>query len=312
VIGSRGSALALWQTAWAKTRLEQQHRIAVRMEVIQTTGDKIRDVPLAQAGGTKALFTKEIEDALLAHRVDLAVHSMKDVPTELPRGLAIAAVGEREDPRDAWISRSGAKLEEIPSGARVGTSSLRRTCQLRHVRPDLDIQPLRGNLDTRLRKLDEGQFDAIVLAAAGLKRLGLLSRATELLSPERVIPAIGQGALAIEIRSEDTRAKELVSCLDHRPTHLATLAERSLLKRLGGGCQVPVAAHAVIEGETLRLVALVASVDGTQIVRASGSGPLATAPEIGLAVAEELLHRGADKILKAIYAHSSLAPPAAG
>ena len=311
VIGSRGSALALWQAGWARARLEEQHSISARIAVIQTTGDKITDVPLGQMGGSKALFTKEIEEALLAHRVDLAVHSMKDVPTELPAGLVIAAVSEREDPRDAWISRSGATLKDLPGG-RVGTSSLRRTCQLCLLRPDLEIRPLRGNLDTRLRKLDEGQFEAIVLAAAGLKRLGLESRVTEFFSPERMIPAVGQGALAIEIRQQDTRTGQFIACLDHLSTRLATLAERSLLRRLGGGCQVPIAANAAIQSDTLRLVALVASPDGACVVRGTRSGPVGSAEEIGQRLAEELLERGAGKILAEIYSHSALAPPGAG
>lgn len=312
VIGSRGSALALWQAGWARAKLEEHHGVTARIEVIKTTGDTIADVPLGQVGGSKALFTKEIEEALLAGRVDLAVHSMKDVPTELPGGLMIAAVSEREDPRDAWISRSGARLEDLPRRARVGTSSLRRTCQLRILRPDLEIQPLRGNLDTRLRKLEAGHFEAIVLAAAGLKRLGLESRVTEFFPAERMIPAIGQGALAIEIREQDTQARQFVSCLDHSPTHMATLAERSLLRRLGGGCQVPIAAHAAIDNNTLRLVALVASPDGSRAVRGTTSGPTNDAEEIGIRLAAELLERGADKILSEIRSHPAVAPPGAG
>ena len=312
IIGSRGSSLALWQAGWAKGKLEEHHGLAARIEVIKTTGDKIADVPLGQVGGSKALFTKEIEEALLDGRVDLAVHSMKDVPTELPGGLMIAAVSEREDPRDAWISRSGARLEDLPGGARVGTSSLRRTCQLRILRPDLEIRPLRGNLDTRLRKLEEGQFEAIVLAAAGLRRLGLESRVTEFFPVERMIPAIGQGALAIEIRENDTRARHLVSCLDHPPAHLAALAERSLLRRLGGGCQVPIAAHAAVENNTMRLVALVASPDGSRAVRGTISGPTNDAEGLGTRLGEELLERGADKILSEIHSHPVVAPPGAG
>lgn len=312
VIGSRGSALALWQAGWVKARLEERHGVTARIVIIKTTGDKITDVPLGQVGGSKALFTKEIEEALLAGRVDLAVHSMKDVPTELPVGLVIAAVSEREDPRDAWLARSGAKLEDLPRVARVGTGSLRRTCQLRILRPDLEIQPLRGNLDTRLRKLDEGLFEAIVLAAAGLKRLGLASRVTEFFPPERMIPAVGQGALAIEIRKQDARARQLTACLDHRPTHLATLAERSLLRRLGGGCQVPIAAHAAMEKDHLRLVALVASPDGSRAVRGTSSGPANDPREIGEHLAEELLERGADKILAEIYPHSTVPLPGSG
>ncbi len=312
VIGSRGSALALWQAGWAKARLEEQHGLSARIEVIKTAGDKITDVPLGQVGGSKALFTKEIEEALVAGRVDMAVHSMKDVPTELPAGLVIAAVSEREDPRDAWISRSGAKLEDLPRGSRIGTTSLRRTCQLRILRPDLEIHPLRGNLDTRLRKLDEGQFEAIILAAAGLKRLGLESRVTEFFSLERMIPAIGQGALAIEIRQQDTRTRRLIACLDHLPTHRATIAERSLLQRLGGGCQVPIAANAVIQNNTLRLVALVASADGGRVVRGTKFGPVVSAEEIGKSLAEELLERGAREILAEIHSHSALTPPGSG
>src|SRR3954468_8871166 len=235
VIASRGSQLALWQAHWVKGQLAALGHES-RIEIIKTTGDKITDVPLAKVG-TKGLFTKEIEEALLDGRADLAVHSLKDLPTELPEGLVLAAVPPREDPRDAMV---GKRLADLPAGAKVGTSSLRRAAQLRKLRPDLVIESIRGNLDTRLRKLDEGQYDAILLAAAGMKRLGWEARIAEILSPEMMCPAVGQGALAIETRI----GFALPPVLNHAATHTAVRAERGLLGALGGGCQVPIGAHA--------------------------------------------------------------------
>ena len=237
VIGSRGSQLALWQAQWIAARLAE-HGHETRIEIIKTTGDKITDVPLAKVG-TKGLFTKEIEEALLDRRIDLAIHSLKDLPTEIPAGLTIAAVPEREDPRDAMV---GARLSELPAGAKVGTSSLRRAAQLRMVRPDLAIESVRGNLDTRVRKLDEGQYRAIVLAAAGLTRLGWAHRIAEILSPEVMCPAVGQGALAVETRHEG-EARDFCAVLDHAATRAAVTAERAVLAALGGGCQVPIGAQ---------------------------------------------------------------------
>ncbi|HBY60969.1 MAG TPA: hydroxymethylbilane synthase, partial [Solibacterales bacterium] len=238
-IGSRGSALALWQANWIKGRLESMGE-ECRIQVIKTTGDKIQNVPLAQAG-TKGLFTKEIEEALLAGSIDLAVHSLKDLPTVLPDGLTLAAVPEREDPRDALVGRP---LAALTAGARVGTSSLRRAAQVRALRPDLAVESIRGNVDTRLRKLDEGQFDAILLAAAGLRRLGWADRIAQTFDPHEMCPAAGQGALAIETRGDGGPGHQVCARLNHQPTQQAVLAERAVLAAMGGGCQVPIGAHA--------------------------------------------------------------------
>jgi hydroxymethylbilane synthase len=292
VIASRGSQLALWQARWVAAQLGAAGR-ECRIEIVKTTGDKITDVPLAKVG-TKGLFTKEIEEALLDGRADLAVHSMKDLPTELPAGLVLAAVPEREDARDAVVGR---KLADLPLGAKVGTSSLRRAAQLRHMRPDLQVESVRGNLDTRLRKLDEGQYDAILLAAAGLKRLGWGDRIAELLSPDEMCPAVGQGALAIETRASFDGA----AMLDHADTHTAILAERAVLRALGGGCQVPIGAYATVSHGRVRLLGIVAAPDGSQIVRAQAEGAAADAAQIGARLAGELLEHGAREILEAVY-----------
>ncbi len=297
-IGSRGSQLALWQANWVKSRLVGGGH-TVEIEIIKTTGDKVTDVPLAAAGGTKGLFIKEIEEALLEGRVHLAVHSLKDVPAELPAGLELVAIPEREDPRDAYVSRDGRPLDALAADARVGTSSLRRAAQLRHRRPDLAVEALRGNVDTRLRRLDEGRCDAIVLAAAGLVRLGWQARITAYFSVEEMCPAIGQGALAIEARSEDSATRRALEPLEHRPTRLAVTAERALLARLGGGCQVPVAAFAELRENALHLRALVASPDGRRLLRAEGPGDEPVA--LGHRVAEQLLAQGAEEILKEVY-----------
>jgi len=296
VIASRGSQLALWQAHWVSgelTRLGHECRI----EIIKTTGDKITDVPLAKVG-TKGLFTKEIEEALLDGRADLAVHSLKDLPTELPAGLVLAAVPEREDPRDAIV---GKRLADLPAGAKVGTSSLRRSAQLRKLRPDLVIESVRGNLDTRLRKLDEGQYDAILLAAAGLKRLGWGDRIAEILSTEVMCSAVGQGALAIETRASGA-GFDAVRALDHAETHAAVLAERGVLGALGGGCQVPIGAHATVQDGTIRLLGLVASPDGDEVIRGESQGLANEAENLGRTLGEELLKRGARRILDAVYA----------
>jgi hydroxymethylbilane synthase len=274
--------------------------VTVTLRKIQTSGDKILDVPLAQIGG-KGLFVKEIEEALLSGEIDLAVHSMKDVPTELPEGLAILCVPPREDPRDALISREGRLFMDLPLGARIGTSSLRRQSQLLHARPDLTIAMLRGNLDTRLRKLREGQFDAIVLAAAGLRRLAWAHEITEYLAPQISLPAIGQGALGIEGRRDDLFIHSLLSELNHAPTKIAVLAERGLLLRLQGGCQVPIAAHATLTETGMKLEGLVASVDGKELIRDSVEGTIEDPESIGIQLADRLLARGADRILQAIY-----------
>jgi hydroxymethylbilane synthase len=294
VIASRGSQLALWQARWVAGQLKQAGHES-RIDIIKTTGDKITDVPLAKVGG-KGLFTKEIEEALIDGRADLAVHSLKDLPTELPEGLVLAAVPEREDPRDALI---GKRLDEISLNATVGSSSLRRASQLRQLRPDVKVESVRGNLDTRLRKLDEGQYDAILLAAAGLKRLGWADRIAEILAPDVMCPAVGQGALAIETRAEGS-GFEAVQPLNDPATRDAVTAERALLASLGGGCQVPIGAHAVVEHGRLRIVAIVAAPDGTELVRAHAEGAAHEAEAIGRDLGAELLQRGAKKILEGV------------
>ncbi|MFB3829961.1 MAG: hydroxymethylbilane synthase [Bryobacteraceae bacterium] len=276
VIVSRGSQLALWQARWISGQLPGS-----RIEIVKTTGDRITDAPLPQIGG-KGLFTKEIEEALLDGRGDVAVHSLKDLPTALPPGLVLAATPVREDARDAIL---GMKLADLPRGARVGTSSPRRAAQLRAVRPDLVIDSLRGNLDTRLRKLAEGQYGAIVLALAGLKRMGWTDRVAEVLDPEIMCPAVGQGALGIETREDGRR---LVAFLDHAPTRAAVAAERAMLEALGGGCQLPMGAYARLEGDRLRVLGMVASPDGSRVVRAEVSGSAADAEAAGRELAARL------------------------
>ncbi len=302
VIASRGSQLALWQARWVAAQLAAAGHES-RIDIIKTTGDKITDVPLGIVGaqsGVKGLFTKEIEEALLDGRADLAVHSLKDLPTELPEGLTLAAVPEREDARDAVV---GKPLADLPAGARVGTSSLRRAAQLRRLRPDLKVESMRGNVDTRLRKLDEGQYDAIMLAAAGLNRLGWGERIAEILEPDRMCPAVGQGALAIETRAGVAGGKAYIACaaLDHPSTHAAVMAERGVLGALGGGCQVPIGAHATVADGRLRLLAVVISPDGAELVRAEAEGAVEQAVELGLKLGAELLDRGARRILEAVY-----------
>lgn len=295
VIGSRGSKLARWQADWVKDRLAAAG-YDVDIKIIKTTGDRLANVPLTQSG-TKGLFIKEIEEALAAGSIDLSVHSLKDLPTEQPGGLIVAAVPAREDPRDVLISRKGGTLASLPAGSRVGTSSLRRMSQLRLLRPDFEILPLRGNVDTRLRKLDRGDSDAVVLAAAGILRLGLADRITEYFSVDQMCPAVGQGALAIEIREGDGRIAEAVKPLDHAQTHGAVLAERATLRRLGGGCQVPIAAHAVSNDGQLWLLGVVASFNGERVIRAQACGPANDPERLGATVAEDLLSQGARTIL---------------
>ena len=299
--------MAVWQAEHVAKRLQETSpEIRVQLDRIRTTGDKILDTPLAQVGG-KALFVKEIEEALLAGRVDLAVHSMKDVPTELPAGLTIGAIPLREDSADVLISRTGTRLSDLPRGARVGTSSLRRQAQLLRHRPDLVIVGLRGNLDTRIRKLDSVGLDAIVLAAAGVKRLGLAGMVTEALSPDIMLPAIGQGALGIEVREPGTAIEprgssvaDLVKALDDRDTHSAVRAERAMLRRLGGGCQVPIAALAIVEDSRVFLRGLIARTGGTAVIRGEMRGAASEAEAVGRALAEDLLERGGQAILREI------------
>jgi hydroxymethylbilane synthase len=293
--------LAIWQAEWIQARLQELiPDLTVTLRRIKTSGDKILDAPLASIGG-KGLFVKEIEEALLAGEIDLAVHSMKDVPTLLPMGLEIVCVPAREDPRDALISRDGSALNRLPRGARIGTSSLRRQAQLLHYRPDLRIEMLRGNLDTRLRKLREGAFDAIVLAAAGLRRMGWSSEVTEYLPLEVSLPAIGQGALGLEGRVNDGFVRSLLARLDHAQTRTAVIAERALLERLEGGCQVPIAAHATVQCDSLHMDALIASIDGRRIVRDKVQGQATEAHAVGTQLAERLLTDGGESILNEIY-----------
>jgi len=316
IIATRGSKLAMWQAEWVKGQLIRNNPgLEVEFLKIKTTGDKILDVPLAKIGG-KGLFVKEIEEALLRGDADLAVHSMKDVPVVLPEGLHISAICEREDPRDALITRISSpkprvsSFADLPPGAVVGTSSLRRACQIRAKRPDLVIKQLRGNLDTRIRKLDEGQFDAIIVASAGVRRLGMKERITELLSTDISLPAIGQGAIGIECRRDDEFINTLMSGLDHQETSICVRAERAFLRRLEGGCQVPIAACARINPSPLTshssliIEGLVGSISGDTIIRGSVSGSIDEPESLGTSLAEDLLSRGADKILSEVYGQS--------
>ena len=297
IIGTRGSQLALWQANWVKDTLESRHPgLTCELAVIKTKGDKILDVPLAKVGG-KGLFVKEIEEALLRGDIDLAVHSMKDMPADLPEGLTIGAVPRRETPFDVLISKDGRPLADLDRGAVIGTSSLRRGAQLLHARPDLAIRSLRGNVPTRLRKLKEDNLDAIVLAAAGVKRMGLADHISQVIPENIMLPAVGQGALCIETREADPRITPLVAALEDPATRSAVLAERSFLKKLMGGCQVPIAAYATINGKLLTLASLVANLSGTRVIRSLRKGGVETASKLGLDAAEELLFRGADKIL---------------
>jgi hydroxymethylbilane synthase len=326
-IGTRGSKLALWQAEWVQSELKRLYPdLEIEINKIKTTGDKVLDVPLAKVGG-KGLFVKEIEEALLGNEVDIAVHSMKDVPTEFPDGLHLAVICKREDPMDAFISKiRNSKFEirifnDLPQGAKVGTSSLRRSCQLLNVRPDLKIEQLRGNLDTRLRRLDEGQFDAIILAAAGIKRLGLGERITEILTPELSLPAIGQGAIGIECRINDEFINSLIVPLNHNDTSICVRAERAFLKRLEGGCQVPIAAHARIVSKESNLPipplekedergffnlllimdGLVGSISGDRVIKEHIEGRPDHAESLGITLAEDILSMGAKEILDEVY-----------
>ena len=299
-IGTRGSKLALWQANWIKSALTEKfpHQ-SIELVIIKTQGDKILDVPLAQVGG-KGLFVKEIEQALRDRRVDLAVHSMKDMPAEIPEGLCIGAIPRRETPSDVLISRKGLKLSELKTASVIGTSSLRRGAQLRHARTDIIIRPLRGNLDTRLRKLESEEMDAIVVAAAGVKRLNLEEKITEYLDEEIMLPAVGQGALCIEIRENDPQVAEMISALDHSQTRTIVSGERAFLNRLEGGCQIPIAGHGKIENDRYILTGLVAEVDGSRLIKDTASGPIEASERIGIELAERLLDKGADKLLEKI------------
>ena len=300
-IGTRGSQLALFQANWVKDQLIHAHpHLKVSLIKIKTTGDKIQDAPLAKIGG-KGLFVKEIEEALLQKRIDLAVHSIKDVPTQFPEGLHLYVITKREDPRDIFISQSGTKLKELPQGAKIGTSSLRRQAQLLHYRSDFELVPLRGNLDTRLKKLKTMNLDGVVLALAGVKRLGLEEKVTEIISTDISLPAIGQGALGIETRQDDREIEEQIRFLNDRDSWIAVSAERSFLKKLEGGCQVPIAAFARTAGATLQIDGLVGTIDGKRILREQVEGRVEEAESLGTKLADILLSKGARAILDEVY-----------
>lgn len=299
IIGSRGSKLALTQTQQAQAQLLQLNpELDIRIEIIKTTGD-VKSDPLSVIGG-KGVFTKELEEALLDGRIDLAVHSLKDLPTILPDGLSITAICEREDPRDALVLRADLNvhsLSDLPDGFVIGTSSPRRLAQLKHLRSTVLVKELRGNVDTRLRKLDEGQYDALILATAGLKRLGLQNRITHKISTDEMLPAVGQGAIAIETLASNNVANAAITKLDHEPTRAACTAERSFLRSLGGGCQLPIAAHAVVDEHIIRLEGLVTTVDGSEVLRDSASGSLSEPEEVGERLARTLIEAGATSLL---------------
>ena len=306
-IATRKSALALWQAEYVKARLEAAHpHITVSLVPMVSRGDKLLDAPLAKIGG-KGLFVKELETALMENEADIAVHSMKDVPMEFPEGLGLYCICEREDPRDAFVSNHYENFDALPSGAVVGTSSLRRQAQLLARRPDLKIQFLRGNVNTRLAKLDAGEYDAIILAAAGLIRLGFGERIRASISVKDSLPAGGQGAVGIECRTGDTELHELLQCMNDPHTALRVTAERALNRHLNGGCQVPIACYAVLEGEQLWLRGLVGQPDGALLLRAEGRAPNAEAEALGVRIAEELLQQGAGKILQDIYGEAGKA-----
>ncbi|TMP81237.1 MULTISPECIES: hydroxymethylbilane synthase [unclassified Pseudoalteromonas] len=300
-IATRKSALALWQAEFVKAQLEHFHTdVRVELVPMSTQGDIILDTPLAKIGG-KGLFVKELEQAMLDGRADIAVHSMKDVPVEFPEGLALHTICEREDPRDAFVSNNFANLSELPQGAVVGTSSLRRQCQIRALRPDLVIKDLRGNVNTRLAKLDDGQYDAIILAAAGLLRLKMDERIADYIEPEVSLPANGQGAVGIECRIDDEVTKALLAPLEHTQTRIRVNAERAMNRHLEGGCQVPIGAYALVDGEQVHLRGLVGAVDGSEILHDEVTGHINDAEAIGVQLAKKLLAQGADKILAEVY-----------
>lgn len=300
-IATRKSALALWQAEYVKAQLEHYHPdIHVELVPMSTKGDKILDTPLAKVGG-KGLFVKELETAMLEGRADIAVHSMKDVPVDFPDGLELNTICVREDPRDAFVSNKYKSLDELPAGAVVGTSSLRRQCQIRELRPDLKIKDLRGNVNTRLAKLDNDEYDAIILAAAGLLRLEMPERIAAYIETDVSLPANGQGAVGIECRSDDETLKALLAPLEHSETRYRVLAERAMNRKLEGGCQVPIGAFATIDGERLHLRGLVGAIDGSVILRDEVSGEKADYQQLGVELAEKLLAQGADKILAEVY-----------
>jgi hydroxymethylbilane synthase len=305
-IGTRASQLALWQANWVKSELEKRYPdLEVTLTRIKTQGDKILDVPLAMVGG-KGLFTKELQEAMLRGETDISVHSMKDVPTLFPDGLALRCITEREDVRDIVILRSGiATWRDLPQGARIGTSALRRKAQLLHIRPDLQMVDIRGNVETRIRKLTEDNLDAVILAAAGMHRLGFDSQIGEYLPVDVSIPAIGQGALGIESRVDDAATNALIDFFNHAESDWAVRAERAFLRRLEGGCQVPIACHGTVAGRTLSLTGLVADCDGVQCLKKSVSGPVEECEHLGASLGDDLLIMGAGKILNEVYQHET-------
>jgi hydroxymethylbilane synthase len=304
-LGTRGSALALWQAHWTKTELERHFAgLSVELIPIKTTGDKILDVPLAKIGG-KGLFTRELDEALLDKRIDIAVHSLKDIPFQLTDGTELAAIPEREDSRDAFLS-NGPLLQDLPAGATIGTSSLRRQVQIRHRFPSLNLAMLRGNVDTRLRKLENREFDGIILALAGLKRLGHESRVTQILDDDVMISAVGQGALGIVCRQNDRTTKDRLATLDHSYTRAEVTAERALLRALGGSCQTPVGGRAQFSGNRLQLKAFVASLDGTRTLQLQTEGPASDADALGYELGKRLLEAGGAQILAEIQSDGSV------
>lgn len=301
-IATRRSPLAMWQAEYVRDRLQENHPgLQVEFVKMVTQGDKILDTPLAKVGG-KGLFVKELEVGMLEGQADIAVHSMKDVPMAFPEGLHLAVVCPREDPRDAFVSNTYKSLEELPEGARVGTSSMRRTCQLRELRPDLNILDLRGNVNTRLKKLDDGEYDAIILAAAGLIRLEFEPRIAQFIEPEVCLPAVGQGAVGIECRENDERIHALLACLNDEATSIRVRAERAMNNRLEGGCQVPIGGYSLLEGDEIWMRALVGRPDGSEMIRGEVRGPIAEAEALGSQLADDLLSRGAAEILRDVYA----------
>ncbi len=299
MIGTRGSKLALWQSEYIKGLVEEITGLPVELKIIKTTGDKILDVPLNKVGG-KGLFTKELEVELMAETVDLCVHSMKDVPTELPEGLYISATPERVDPRDALVSGAGYTLETLPQGAKVGTSSLRRIAQVRSLRPDVEIVDVRGNLDTRMRKAETGEVDVVILASAGITRMGWADRITGYIPTDQMVSAVGQGAIGIEIRENDDFMRDVTDKINHAETFTCVTAERVVMKKLEGGCQVPIGAYAVLDGDLMHMDAIVGQVDGARVLRAALEGPASDPVALGERMVAALLELGADEILSAI------------
>ncbi|MEN6463780.1 MAG: hydroxymethylbilane synthase [Syntrophaceae bacterium] len=300
-VGSRGSALALTQTKWVVDRIKEKHPgVSVEIVIIKTTGDKLPNAPLSEIGG-KGVFVKEIEEALLRKDVDFAVHSLKDMPAEIPDGLHIPVVPLREDPRDVLVSRGGKRLDKLPKGARIGTGSLRRGCQLKHRFPQFEIVPIRGNLDTRIRKLETENLDAVVVALAGMNRMGMAEKITQIIPDDIVVPAIGQGALGLELRSDDAETAQLVSFLDDPETRIAVQAERAFLKCFGSGCQLPIAARATVNEDAVSIVAVVASLDGKKLIKDQAAAGLQHAESLGKRTAQRILAKGGKEILASVY-----------